>query len=98
MEEEKQLELLKNSGILSEFVQSTGGNWKHEDWEKLLERVRGENITLPPEVIGTLLEAERVAYMEKLSKSEGETAVNFEKLTLRKRRRYFEEEIKRRMR
>jgi len=98
--EDKQLELLKNSGLLSEFVRSKGGSWSHQDWEQLLERIKQENITLPPEVIGTLLEAERVAYMQKLSerKEEGEVAVNFDKLTLRKRRSYLEEEIRRRMR
>lgn len=100
MGEDEQVQILKNSGLLTEFVRSTGGNWTQQDWEKLLEKVKERNIMLPPEVIGSLLEAERVACAQGVAgkESEGEVAVNFDKLTLRKRRRYLEEEIRRRLR
>jgi len=98
--EEMQLEVLKNSGLLSEFVRNTGGNWNQEDLDGLLSRIKEQNITVPLERIGAILESERVAYAQKLleKKDEGETAVNFDELGLRRKREFLEVEIKRRMR
>jgi len=98
--QKNQVEVLKNSGLLSEFVRSTGGNWEQSDIESLVAKLREENITVTPEEIGTLLEAEKVACAQKVTdkKTEEEVTVNFDKLSLRKKREFLGIEIKKRIR
>jgi hypothetical protein len=99
-QENTHAEVLKDSGLLAEFVRKTGGNWGQAEWEDLLARIRGQNITGPPEKVGAMLELERVAYAQKIAeRKDGEEAtVNFDELTLRKKREYLGCEIRRRIR
>lgn len=78
-------------------MRSTGGNWEQSDIESLVAKLREENITVTPEEIGTLLEAEKVACAQKVTdkKTEEEVTVNFDKLSLRKRGNFWEERLKR---
>jgi hypothetical protein len=98
--EKTQLEVLKSSGLLSEFVRSTEGKWNEADLEELLARIEKQDITISPEIIGAILESERVAYTQKIAEGsrDGEATVNFDELGLRKKREYLESEIKRRIR
>jgi len=97
--ENAQIELLKNSGLLSEFVRNSGGNWSQAELENLLSRIREQNITIHPDKVGAMLEAERIALSQKaVGSNEGEQAVNFDNLGLRKKREFLEKELKMRIR
>jgi len=96
--ENAQIELLKNSGLLSEFVRKNGGNWSQTEFENLLLRIRGQNIIIHPEKVGAMLEAERIAFNQKAVGSSGEQAANFDDLGLRKKREFLESELKKRLR
>lgn len=95
--ENAQLEVLKNSGLLSEFVRNTKGNWNQAEVESLMIKIREQNITIAPDKLGALLESERVALAQK-GAGEGETAVNFDELGLKKKREIFGSELKKRIR
>jgi hypothetical protein len=97
--ENAQIELLKNSGLLSEFVRKSGGNWSQTELENLLIRIREQNIIIHPEEVSAMLEAERIALSQKAAVSnDGEQAANFDDLGLRKKREFLEKELKRRIR
>jgi len=97
--ENTQIELLKNSGLLSEFLHKSGGNWSQVEFEGLLVKIREQNILIHPERVSAMLEAERVALSQNTTiKSDGEQAVNFDDLGLRKKREVLETELKKRIR
>jgi hypothetical protein len=95
--ENAQIEVLKNSGLLSEFVRNTKGNWNQAEVEGLLMKIREQNITIAPDKLGALLESERVAFAQKGVEG-GETAVNFDELGLKRKREIFGSELKKRIR
>src|SRR5271157_2805687 len=94
--ENAQIEVLKNSGLLSEFVRNTKGNWNQAEVESLLIKIREQNITIAPDKLEALLESERVAFAQKADG--GETAVNFDELGLKRKREVFGSELKKRIR
>lgn len=97
--ENTQIEILKSSGLLAEFVRNSGGTWNQAEVEGLLIRIRELNVTIPLEKIGTLLEAEKVAFMQKIAENKTgvEETVNFGELSLGKKREFLGAEIKRKM-
>jgi hypothetical protein len=95
--ENAQLEVLKSSGLLSEFVRNTRGKWNQAELESLLVKMKEQNITIATDKIGAVLESERVAYAQK-SEAEGEMTVNFDGLGLRRKREVFGAELKKRIR
>lgn len=95
--ENAQIEVLKNSGLLSEFVRNTRGNWNQAELEGFLIKIREQNITIAVDKLGALLESERVAFAQKGAEG-GETAVNFDELGLKKKREIFGSELKKRIR
>lgn len=97
MDENAQLEVLKSSGLLAEFVRNTKGTWSQVELESLLMRIREMNVTISPGKIGAMLESERVAIAQK-SPVVGETAFNFDELSLRRKREVFGSELKKRIR
>jgi len=97
--ENAQIELLKNSGLLSEFVRNGGGNWSITELESLMSRIKEQNITIHPEKVVAMLEAERTALSQKaVGSNEGEQAVSFDDLGLRGKREFLEKELKKRIR
>lgn|GEM_PF-3382523 len=96
VDEISQIELLKSSRILSNFVAQQKGNWNHSDWENLLKKLKEQNFALSNDKIGLLLDEEKRKYLEKRLddvKKEPEKVVleethSFEKLGKKERRRY----------
>jgi hypothetical protein len=96
--ENAQLEILKSSGMLSEFVHTTKGNWNQAELEGLMLKIRERNITIAPDRIGAVLEAERVAFAQESIVDAKEATVSFDELGLRRKREVFGTELKRRIR
>ncbi len=57
-----ELERLKSSNLLKDFVSAQQGNWNHEEWENFLSSVRELGYNLPGVVIGAELEMEKTYY------------------------------------
>ncbi len=96
--ENAQLEVLKSSGLLSEFVRTTRGKWNQAELEGLMVKIREQNITVTPDKIGAVLEAERITFAQESIADAREATVDFDELGLRKKREIFGAELKRRIR
>lgn len=57
-----ELEQLKASNLLKDFVNGQDGHWDHFQWEAFLASVRSLGYSLPTEVIGAELEMEKTYY------------------------------------
>ncbi|MFH0817779.1 MAG: hypothetical protein V1909_04045 [Candidatus Micrarchaeota archaeon] len=57
-----ELERLKGSNLLKDFVSVQGGSWNHVDWEDFISSVRELGYSLPVDVIGAELEMEKSYY------------------------------------
>jgi hypothetical protein len=58
----EELEKLKASNLLKDFVQKQDGCWNHSHWENFLTSVRTLGYNLPADVIGAELEVEKEYY------------------------------------
>lgn len=58
----EELDRLKASNIIRDFVRMQEGGWNHAQWEDFLSVVRELGYTLPSEVIGSELEMEKEFY------------------------------------
>jgi hypothetical protein len=96
--ENAQLEVLKSSGLLSEFVRTTKGKWNQAELESLMMRIREQNVTIAPDKIGAVLESERIAFAQESIVDAKEATVNFDELGLRRKREVFGTELKKRIR
>lgn len=96
--ENAQLEVLKNSGLLSEFVRTTKGKWNQAELEGLMLKIREQNIAIAPDKVGVMLEAERIAFAQESIVDAREATVNFDELGLRRKREVFGIELKKRIR
>ena len=57
-----ELDRLKASNLLKDFVSVQQGNWNHGDWEDFINSVRELGYSLPADVIGAELEMEKAYY------------------------------------
>jgi hypothetical protein len=96
--EDAQLEVLKSSGLLAEFVRNTKGKWNHAEFEGLMIKIREQNVTIAPEKIGAVLESERIAFAQESIVDAREATINFDELGLRSKREVFGNELKKRIR
>ncbi|NYZ76336.1 hypothetical protein H0N98_03750 [Candidatus Micrarchaeota archaeon] len=96
--ENAQLEILKSSGLLSEFVRNTKGNWNQAELEALMTRIREQSITIATDKIGAVLESERIAFAQESIVDAREATVNFDELGLKRKREVFGSELKKRIR
>ncbi len=58
----EELERLKSSSLLKDFVRKQNGGWDHPQWEGFLASIRDLGYTLPSHVIGAELEVEKEFY------------------------------------
>lgn len=58
----EELEKLKASNLMKDFVRKQNGHWDHTCWESFLSSVRGLGYNLPSHVIGAELEVEKTFY------------------------------------
>ena len=58
----EELEKLKASNLLKDFVQKQDGCWNHSHWENFITSVRTLGYNLPADVIGAELEVEKEYY------------------------------------
>lgn len=58
----EELERLKSSSLLKDFVRKQEGAWNHVGWEGFLFSIRQLGYTIPAEVIGAELEVEKEFY------------------------------------
>jgi hypothetical protein len=96
--ENAQLEVLKSSGLLSEFVRNTRGKWNQAELEGLMMKIREQDITIAPDKIGAVLESERIAFAQESIADAREATINFDGLGLRRKREIFGNELKKRIR
>ena len=96
--EDAQLEVLKSSGLLAEFVRNTKGRWNQAELEGLMIKIRERNITIALEKIGSVLESERITFAQESIVDAREATVNFDELGLRSKREVFGSELKKRIR
>jgi hypothetical protein len=96
--ENAQLEVLKNSGMLSEFVRNTRGKWNQSELESLMLKIKEQNITIAPDKIGAMLESERIAFAQESIVDAREATIDFDELGLKKKREVFGRELKKRIR
>jgi hypothetical protein len=58
----EQLERLKSSSVLKNFVRKQNGQWNHVQWEGFLSEAKASGYALPAEVVGAALEDEKALY------------------------------------
>ncbi|MCX6777771.1 MAG: hypothetical protein NT157_02700 [Candidatus Micrarchaeota archaeon] len=58
----EQLERLKSSPMLKNFVRKQNGEWNHAQWEGFLSEAKGSGYSLPAGVVGAALEDEKALY------------------------------------
>ncbi|MFH1470559.1 MAG: hypothetical protein ABIF01_02320 [Candidatus Micrarchaeota archaeon] len=57
-----ELERLKSSNLMQDFVRANDGSWDHVNWEGFIRNVRELGYCLPSDVIGAELEMEKMYY------------------------------------